>query len=67
MPDPIEQLRQLVLGDRPLLETLLAITDRREFAATLAAVASERGVQIGTSDITAAVGDARRCWLKQWV
>lgn len=67
MPDPIEQLRQLVLGDRTLHETLLAITDRQEFAATLAAVASERGVQIGISDIAAAVGDARRDWLNQWV
>jgi hypothetical protein len=65
--DPMDQLQRLVLGNASLCQTLLAITDRREFIVTVAAVARQHGVALDPAAIDDALDAARRSWWEHWV
>lgn len=65
--DPMDQLQRLVLGDAALCQTLLAITDRREFIVTVAAVARQHGVPLDAAAIDDALVAARRSRSEYWV
>jgi hypothetical protein len=65
--DPMDQLQRLVLGDAALCQTLLAITERREFVLTVAAVARQHGVPLDPAAIDDALVAARRSQSEYWV
>lgn len=65
--DSLDQLRRLVIDDAGLRERLLAVTGREAFVSAVTEVARERGIDLPSGAVVAALDHARRERRAQWV
>jgi len=62
-----ERFQQLVLRDSSLQERLREITERPVFIKRVVELSLERGYEITTAEVEAAMRRNRRAWLERWI
>ncbi len=65
--EALERLTPIVFGDGRVRDLLLAVEDRGEFCAAVAALAARHGLDLPSERVEALLSDARRRWVERWV
>jgi hypothetical protein len=65
--DALEDLRRLVVDDRPVRDRLLSAPDRQTFVAEVIDVAQAHGIELAADEVVEGLRDARRWHQERWV